>query len=75
MKYKDDLATRLTKARIEPTDELLRFIDLEVIPLKAKLFQTHQLLNKINIALRNGGYSSHEELGKLYEETNLILNK
>jgi hypothetical protein len=38
MEYKDELTLRLIKAGIEPTEELLRFIDLETIPLKSELF-------------------------------------
>lgn len=57
-------------------EEIVKYFEVNyLIPLKAHNFQLYQLLDKINISLRNGGYSSHEELGKLYEETNLILNK
>lgn len=39
MTYKDDLTYRLYQIGIEPTEGLLRFIELEVIPLKSKLFE------------------------------------
>lgn len=38
MNYKDELSIRLLQSGIEPTDAILRFIDLETIPLKAKIF-------------------------------------
>lgn len=75
MEYKDELKLRLIQYGIEPTEDIIRFIDLETIPLKAMLFKQSQLLKKINTSLRNGGYDPTSEFGKLFEETNLILNK
>lgn len=38
MEYKDGLRLRLIQAGIEPTEDIIRFIELETIPLKAELF-------------------------------------
>lgn len=44
MEYKDELRLRLIQAGIEPTEDIIRFIDLETIPLKAKLFEQNTLI-------------------------------
>lgn len=44
MEYKDELRLRLIQAGIEPTEDIIRFIDLETIPLKANLFEQDGLI-------------------------------
>jgi virulence-associated protein VagC len=46
MTYKDELTIKLQQFGIEPTDSILRFIDLETIPLKAKIFDLSAALSK-----------------------------
>lgn len=46
MNYKDELKIKLLQFGIEPTDSILRFIDLETIPLKAKIFELKQSISE-----------------------------
>ncbi len=39
MEYKDELAIRLQQYGIEPNEDIIRFIDLETIPLKAEIMK------------------------------------
>lgn len=64
-------------------EEIVRHTDINyIIPLKSELFvsksatnQYKKLLNKVYLSLRNAGHSDQDELGKLYEEISLTLNK
>ena len=46
MTYKDELTIKLQQFGVEPTDAILRFIDLETIPLKSKIFNLTEALSK-----------------------------
>lgn len=50
MEYKDELTIRLQQSGIEPTEQLLSFIDLETIPLKAKLFSMNTDNAEFNVS-------------------------
>jgi len=62
MTYKDELTIKLQQFGIEPTDAILRFIDLETIPLKAKIFNLTSALSKAEDKGDNGWISVEDRL-------------